>query len=802
MARVDLHVHTRYSDHPSEWFLQRLGASESYTEPEEAYRLAKQRGMDFVAITDHNRIDGALELKERHPGDVIVGVEATTYFPEDGCKVHLLLWGITEAEFGRVQELRSDIYALREYVTERDIAHAVAHATFSVNGRLTADHLERLLLLFRAFETINGSRTRRQNSQWNAALEHVTPRMIVDLARKHRIEPLPDRPWFKGCTGGSDDHAGLLIGRTWTEAEAGTPGEFVDALRRRDTTAAGRHNDYRALAFSVYKIALDFSQRKSVAAGSALSKRLTANLFGVESGMSPAASVTRIVAGLKAGKDPLAARFLQMSDDLEHARHCELDKRFDIAYDHIARGTGELLGTVLEGAREALARGDMTAVAREVSAVLSAGFLAAPFFTTLGALSRGRAVAEEFVVRHGLGAAGPRRVLWFTDTVADLNGVSITLQQVARIAAEREDPLHVITCAGGERTTDFSNVVDLPAAFVFPLPHYESYVLGVPSPLESLRIVQALDPDEIIVSTPGPAGLLGVAIAKLLDVRCRFVYHTDYGGQLSHLTDDDSAAELVDAAVHWLCRQVDEVLVPSSVYRERLGDLGIDQARIAPFRRGIDSSLFAPRRTGRHYIQSVFGVPEGPTLLYTGRISQEKLIDVVVDVYERLTERHPTLNLLIVGDGPYRTALRDLVAHLPRVFVPGALPNDELPPVYSACDVLVFPSRTDTFGMSVLEAQACGTPAIVSDAGGPQEIVVDGVTGVVVRDECLDAWTAAVESVLLRIEREPAAHLEMCSAARARGLAYDWHAFLDELTGVPESMRRRRRVSEFDSSPV
>ena len=69
MSRADLHCHSRCSAHPSEWFLQRIGTRESYTEVEEVYRRAKARGMDFVTITDHNTIEGAWQLVERHPED-------------------------------------------------------------------------------------------------------------------------------------------------------------------------------------------------------------------------------------------------------------------------------------------------------------------------------------------------------------------------------------------------------------------------------------------------------------------------------------------------------------------------------------------------------------------------------------------------------------------------------------------------------------------------------------------------------------------------------------------------------------
>ncbi len=103
MAKADLHVHSSYSARPSEWFLQRLGTRESYTDPETIYREALKQGMDFVTITDHNTIEGALILKERHPERVFTGVEATTYFPETGCKVHLLVYGFNEAQFAMIR---------------------------------------------------------------------------------------------------------------------------------------------------------------------------------------------------------------------------------------------------------------------------------------------------------------------------------------------------------------------------------------------------------------------------------------------------------------------------------------------------------------------------------------------------------------------------------------------------------------------------------------------------------------------------------------------------------------------------
>src|SRR5208283_1002071 len=256
MSKADLHVHSSFSEHPSEWFLKHLGAAESYTGPETVYCRAMEAGMDFVTLTDHNRIDGALLLKEKYPKNTFISVETTAYFPTDRCKIHVLIYGLSEDEFSQVQKARENIFDLRDYIKSRHLACSVAHAAYPVNGqgRLTEAHLEKLILLFDVFEGINGSRDGYTNKKWLEALRNLTPEYIEHLRNKHKIEPMSSTPWIKGKTGGSDDHAAIFIGKTFTEAEATSPAGFIKELKERRTNPAGRHNDYKGLAFALYKI--------------------------------------------------------------------------------------------------------------------------------------------------------------------------------------------------------------------------------------------------------------------------------------------------------------------------------------------------------------------------------------------------------------------------------------------------------------------------------------------------------------------------------------------------------------------
>ena len=117
-------------------------------------------------------------------------------------------------------------------------------------------------------------------------------------------------------------------------------------------------------------------------------------------------------------------------------------------------------------------------------------------------------------------------------------------------------------------------------------------------------------------------------------------------------------------------------------------------------------------------------------LLFVGRVSKEKNLAFLCDAFKTLCAERNDAVLLIVGDGPYREEMTQTLAGLPAVFA-GLMFGDELVEAYASSDIFVFPSATDTFGNVVLEAQACGLPAIVTDKGGPMENIIPGKTGAI-----------------------------------------------------------------------
>src|SRR5262249_17772261 len=128
-------------------------------------------------------------------------------------------------------------------------------------------------------------------------------------------------------------------------------------------------------------------------------------------------------------------------------------------------------------------------------------------------------------------------------------------------------------------------------------------------------------------------------------------------------------------------------------------------------------------------------------LLYVGRISREKDLDLLADAFRRLRQEGAPVQLFVVGHGPYSEAL---AKSLPEAIFTGYLKGAELAAAYASADIFVFPSTTDTFGNVILEAQASGLPVVVSDSGGPKELVVDKANGLITRTHKVEDFNRAI----------------------------------------------------------
>ena len=239
VLRADLHVHTCYSRYNDT--LAFLGVRDCYARPEAVYAAAKARGMDLVAITDHDTIAGALALVERMPGarDIIVGEEVSCWLPDGGLEVHLGVYGMTESLHHDVQPLRPNAFDLVARLREASVFFALNHLLHFYEPRVSFDAYLRLLEVVPALEVRNGTMVPAHN------------RLSEQIAATWT--PIHGGPRL-AAVAGSDAHTLRRVGTTWTEAPGRDRDEFLSSVRSGLGRPGGREGGVLAASADAYGV--------------------------------------------------------------------------------------------------------------------------------------------------------------------------------------------------------------------------------------------------------------------------------------------------------------------------------------------------------------------------------------------------------------------------------------------------------------------------------------------------------------------------------------------------------------------
>ncbi|MFB3786590.1 MAG: glycosyltransferase [bacterium] len=726
-VKIDLHCHSWASDRPSLWLMQRLGCPESFTSPGQVREFAMLRGMDFVTITDHNTIAGIKEIE--HYPNVIAGDEVTAYFPGE-VKVHVVCLGMTEEQHKTIHQRRADIFELVKYLNEQDIVHYCAHPLHKVNGRMTWEQFEILLLLFKRFEVLNGTRLRRLNQAVAGIIANLTPQEIERLSQKHGIEPVGERPWEKYVTAGSDDHSGLFVGTCYTLVEVDSPTKegVLDGIRKGRTRPCGESGGVLTLAHQVNSIAYQY-YRSQIGPDSGELFHILGRIFERNRPLK-IPSRLRFRKGIK--------KFLKYFwrpkgtnlNLIEEIRDIIRDnKAFRSLFEEGLMTRDEYNANVFNLSSDVLDQMIVRVCEKPHLLhyfILFAPTLLASYMMVCRHLHGERDIIEQ--AERYLGVQHEPKIAWFTDSFLNMDGVSKTCQMFLE-AARKENKDLTLVVSHEKNIEGMNGVVNFPPVRQFPTPGYDKIPLFIPSILRVLRFVEENQFDAVVVSTPGPVGLTGLICAKLMHIPVQGIYHTDLPRIALQVSGDPMFGELALILTRMFYRQVDRVLSPSKWYLEDILNLGIPLERTGILERWIDTTMFNPGRRKENY----WNTPSPCKLLYVGRISTDKNIDLLIDLYNELAPRHPDFVLHCVGDGPYLAEMRRKTSHLSRFVLTGAKFKQDLAAAYASSDLFVYPGLLDTFGNVVVEAQASGLPCVVMNEGGPQELILPGETGYVAR---------------------------------------------------------------------
>jgi len=394
------------------------------------------------------------------------------------------------------------------------------------------------------------------------------------------------------------------------------------------------------------------------------------------------------------------------------------------------------------------------------------------------------------------------RIAFFTDSYTEVNGVAHTSRMLTDFAKRRELPL--LCVHAGSKVEQFQEGslkrLALPRTrFGFKLDADLRFdLLMMRHAGLALKTVREFEPDVIHVTGPSDIGLLGVYVAHKLKLPIVMSWHTnihEYAKQrlekLTPFLPDIRRFSLSDSAEQFSLKLTLLFYKLGKVFlapNEELGEMLQRNTNRPVFmmRRGVDTNLFSPVKRERK--EGLF------TIGYVGRLTPEKNVRLLAELEKGLSSAGiKDFRFVLVGTGSERIWLEQ---QMQSTSFTGVLKGEALARAYANFDLFVFPSRTDTFGNVVLEAQASGVPAIVSDQGGPKFIIRDGKTGLVARSnsEFLEAT--------LSLMSQPELHAQMREAARELACRASWDKVFEQVWQAYELCVHRAAADRFVLQPL
>jgi len=260
------------------------------------------------------------------------------------------------------------------------------------------------------------------------------------------------------------------------------------------------------------------------------------------------------------------------------------------------------------------------------------------------------------------------------------------------------------------------------------VPIYKEYRFAYPGREYFAAHLSAFRPDLIHINSPCTLGYAAVQFGQDYDIPVVATYHTHFPSYAEyykiHILENLSWSYL-----RKLYNDCQRVYVPTRPIMDELKNHGINNLKYLPH--GVDTNLFHPRFRSDNWKDQI-GISRKFALLYVGRLVWEKNLRMLADAYQRLQARRSDLAFILIGEGPIRNQLQQL---MPQAIFVGYQSGLDLSTAYASSDLFVFPSVTETFGNVILEAMASGLVPVCTNQGGARGIVRSGVTGLFTRPQ-------------------------------------------------------------------
>ena len=350
----------------------------------------------------------------------------------------------------------------------------------------------------------------------------------------------------------------------------------------------------------------------------------------------------------------------------------------------------------------------------------------------------------------------PRVVFW-SDTLDEVNGIANNIRLTVKKQMDKGRRAHLIGAVhrsreGGRIENGF--VILFPLIFAMPQLGYPDSELSIPHLKPILDWFLQNPPDAVELETPNPGSWVVMLICKILGIPVISHYRTDANGYTRMLVKVKFIHWYVSTAVRIFSKLTTPVVVPSTDFRDIvIREMGVKPSHVVILPRGIDLANFYPERHKAGYWSKYSKTKKPVRFLFVGRVSLEKSLPFQEEVWRSFRNVYQDAELMIVGHGPYLDEMRSRMKDCPEVTFTGQLSGDPLYSLYAEADFFIFVSGNDTFGNVIVESLASGTPAIISDRGGPKDIVEGTDCGLILPFRNLEAWVQGMlKAVHLKID--------------------------------------------------
>lgn len=336
-----------------------------------------------------------------------------------------------------------------------------------------------------------------------------------------------------------------------------------------------------------------------------------------------------------------------------------------------------------------------------------------------------------------------------TDTICDVNGVSRFISDILKLSLKYNENIFVITSTVKSNCEDLENIYNIKPYFRIKMPFYKELDLVLPSYKRIEEAIDKINPDIIHVSTPGIVGFYGRKIAAKRNIPIVGIYHTDFPKYVYKNTKFSFLRNISIKCMRNFYKDFSLVITRSREYIPIVKNhLNIDSSKIKYLKHGTNIDEFNPKYINQNIWNTYNIEKKHLKFLYVGRITPEKNIEFLLEIWKEIFKKYKFISLVLVGNGDiekYQSICKNQ-----NIFFLGHKEKEELSTIYASSDYFIFPSTTDTLGQVVLEALASKTPVIVSDIGGPKNILEDSKEdiGFILKHDDLQSWIEKIEEII------------------------------------------------------